>query len=302
MLTRWRKWCWALEVAISPVYTADRPDLIELLDELSTKTSDFAYQLDIESGQIILGAHDETQLEGSVDLIRTAGRCEINLGAPQVSYRETILNVKEADHAHRTQSRDASEFARVRLRVEPLGKGGGIEFENESREGALPKAYVDAIKKGIERGLDAGAVVGFPVIDLRITLIDTSSVEPDSNCHAFETAARAALSEALKGASPVLLEPIMQVEIITPEDFMGDVIGDLSNRRGGIQGAESLDGSAAITALVPLARMFGYSNILAGMTANRASYASQLSHYDRVPMQSGDDPPGTEPAAVALRA
>lgn len=295
------KWHWVVEVAVEAASRTDKPKLIGVLDMLSSVISDFSYRLDDDSGQIILGADDELGLEVALERIRTAGPCGINVGAPQVCFRETILKIREIDHTHDRWTNDRSEFARVKVRVEPLDIGAGIEFGSEYAMGALPSEYVSAVQTGVNQALDTGVLAGFPMLDLKVTLVDGAFHATRSDAKAFETAGRAAALEALKGARPVLLEPIVKLEIMTPEDFVGDVIGDLNARRGKLFGHETLDGSATVAATVPVSQMFGYVNSLAQMTANRASHTARFSHYERVPTWP-DDPPGTEPAAAALRA
>jgi elongation factor G len=236
-----------------------------------------------ETGQTILKGVGELHLEIIVDRMRREFKVETNVGAPQVAYRETITKPTTIDYTHKKQSGGTGQFARIKLRIEPLERGKGFEFESEIVGGAIPKEFIPGVKKGLEQQLSTGVVAGYPTIDFKVTLYDGGFHDVDSSVLAFEIAARAAFREGMPKAGPVLLEPIMKVEVITPEEYMGDVIGDLNSRRGQIQSMEDRGNAKVITANVPLSSMFSYVSLLRSMTQGRGQPTMIFSHYDQVP-------------------
>jgi len=214
---------------------------------------------------------------------------QANVGAPQVAYRETISKAHTETYTHKKQSGGSGQFAKIELRFEPMPPGSGYEFENDVVGGAVPKEYVPGVVKGLDAARTTGVLIGFPVIDFKITLIDGAYHDVDSSALAFEIAARAAFKEGVQKAGPKLLEPVMKVEVVTPEVYMGDVIGDLNSRRGQIQGMDSRGNASVVTAMVPLANMFGYVNTLRSMSQGRAAYSMQFDHYEQVPQAVADE-------------
>ena len=224
-----------------------------------------------------------------VVLERMEFKVDANVGAPQVAYRETITRTAEVDYTHKKQTGGAGQFARVKLRFEPLPPGSGFAFENAVVGGAVPKEYVPGVEKGLKASTETGVLAGFPVIDLQATLIDSAYHDVDSSVLAFEIAARAAFKEGVMKAAPKLLEPIMRVEVVTPEEYMGDVIGDLNSRRGQVTGMDTRGNARVIDAMVPLANMFGYVNTLRSMSQGRAQYTMHFDHYEQVPQAVADE-------------
>ena len=216
-------------------------------------------------------------------------KVEANVGAPQVAYRETILSPAENDYTHKKQSGGAGQFARVKLLVEPLEPGKGREIESKIKGGAIPKEFIPGVEKGVETVADGGILAGFPMIDYKVTILDGLHHDVDSSVLAFELAARACFKEACTRGTLKLLEPVMRVEVVTPEDYMGDVIGDLNSRRGQINTQETRGNATVITAMVPLANMFGYINNLRSMSQGRAQYSMFFDHYSKVPQNVQDD-------------
>ena len=222
-------------------------------------------------------------LDIKVDILKRTYKVEANIGAPQVAYREKITREVTVDYVHKKQTGGSGQFARVKIVAAPLSAGGGFEFENEVVGGTVPKEFVPAVEKGLEAMLGAGVLAGFPVVDLKVSLVDGASHDVDSSAMAFEICARAAMREALQKGAPVLLEPIMKVEVVTPEEYTGSVIGDLNSRRGQIQGQDMRGNANVITAMVPLANMFSYVNNLRSMSQGRATFTMQFDHYEQVP-------------------
>jgi elongation factor G len=216
-------------------------------------------------------------------------KVEANIGAPQVAYRETITRIADVDYTHKKQTGGSGQYARVKMRFEPMPAGSGFEFENDVVGGTVPKEYVPGVEKGVKGSLDNGVLAGFPVIDLKVTLTDGAYHEVDSSALAFEIAARAAMKEGLAKAAPKLLEPIMRVEVVTPREYMGDAIGDLNSRRGRITGQDQRGNAEVINAMVPLANMFGYVNTLRSMSQGRAQYTMHFDHYEQVPQAVADE-------------
>ena len=272
-----------LEIAVEPKTNADQEKMGEALGRLAREDPSFRVSSDEESGQTIIKGMGELHLDIIVDRMKREFKVEANIGAPQVAYRETILRNAEFDYIHKKQSGGAGQFARVKLAIEPLEPGKGREVENKIKGGAIPKEFIPGVEKGIESVSDSGILAGFPIIDYKVTIVDGLHHDVDSSVLAFEIASRHCFKEACIRASLKLLEPIMRVEIVTPEDYMGDVIGDLNSRRGHVEGTESRSNVTVITAMVPLANMFGYVNSLRSMSQGRAQYSMFFDHYEKVP-------------------
>jgi len=272
-----------LEIAVEPKTNADQEKMGEALGRLSREDPSFRVSSDEESGQTIIKGMGELHLDIIVDRMKREFKVEANIGAPQVAYRETILNNAEFDYIHKKQSGGAGQFARVKLAIEPLESGKGREVENKIKGGSIPKEFIPGVEKGIESVSDSGILAGFPIIDYKVTIVDGLHHDVDSSVLAFEIASRYCFKEVCIRASLKLLEPIMRVEIVTPEDYMGDVIGDLNSRRGHVEGTESRSNVTVITAMVPLANMFGYVNSLRSMSQGRAQYSMFFDHYEKVP-------------------
>ena len=278
-----------IEVAIEPKTKADQEKMSAALVKLAQEDPSFRVSTDQESGQTILKGMGELHLDIKVDILKRTYKVEANVGAPQVAYRETISKVAEIDYTHKKQSGGSGQYARIKLRFEPLQAGGGYEFENEVVGGAVPKEYVPGVEKGLDGSRNNGVLAGFPCIDFKVALIDGAYHDVDSSALAFEIAARAAFKEGIAKAGPKLLEPVMKVEVVTPEDFMGDVIGDLNSRRGQVQNMDMRGNARVVTAMVPLANMFGYVNTLRGMSQGRAAYSMHFDHYEQVPQNVADE-------------
>ena len=272
-----------IEIAIEPKSKADQEKLGVALAKLVAEDPSFRVHTDQESGQTILKGMGELHLDIKVDILKRTYKVEANIGAPQVAYREKITRKVTEDYTHKKQTGGTGQFAAVKIVVEPLPAATGFEFENEIIGGSVPKEYIPGVEKGLESVLGAGVLAGFPVVDLKVTLIDGKYHEVDSSALAFEIAARMALREALKKGGPVLLEPIMKVEVVTPEDYTGSVIGDLNSRRGQIQGQDMRGNANVVTAMVPLQNMFGYVSNLRSMSQGRATFTMQFDHYAEVP-------------------
>jgi elongation factor G len=242
-----------------------------------------------ENGQVVIKGMGELHLEIIVDRMRREFKVEANIGAPQVAYRETITKSAEVDYTHKKQSGGAGQFARIKLIFEPLETGLGFQFESKIVGGAVPKEYIPGVEKGLTAAKEAGVVAGFPMIDFKATLIDGAYHDVDSSVMAFEIAAKTAFKEGIGKAAPRLLEPVMKVEVVTPEEYMGDIIGDINSRRGQISGMEPRGNAQVINASVPLSAMFGYVNTLRSMSQGRAQYTMIFSHYDQVPQAIADE-------------
>jgi elongation factor G len=278
-----------IEIAIEPKSKADQEKLGVALAKLANEDPSFRVSTDQESGQTILKGMGELHLDIKVDILKRTYKVEANIGAPQVAYREKITKAVTVDYTHKKQTGGTGQFARVKFNVEPSEPGKGFEFENKIVGGAVPKEYVPGVEKGLESVLGSGVIAGFPVVDLKVTLIDGAYHDVDSSALAFEIASRAALREALQKGGSVLLEPIMKVEAVTPEDYTGSVIGDLNSRRGQIQGQDMRGNANVIDAMVPLANMFGYVNTLRSMSQGRATFTMQFDHYEQVPKAVADE-------------
>jgi elongation factor G len=272
-----------IEIAIEPKSKADQEKLGVALAKLVAEDPSFRVHTDQESGQTILKGMGELHLDIKVDILKRTYKVEANIGAPQVAYRERISKQVTVDYQHKKQTGGTGQFAQVKIVVEPLPPGAGFEFENEVVGGSVPKEYIPGVEKGLESVLGSGVLAGFPVVDLKVTLIDGKYHEVDSSALAFEIASRMALRDALHKGGPVLLEPIMKVEVVTPEDYTGSVIGDLNSRRGQIQGQDRRGNANVVVAMVPLANMFGYVSNLRSMSQGRANFTMQFDHYEQVP-------------------
>jgi len=278
-----------IEIAVEPKTKADQEKMGQALSRLATEDPSFRVSVDHESGQTIIKGMGELHLEIIVDRMKREFKVEANIGAPQVAYRETISRVADVDYTHKKQTGGSGQFARVKIRFEPLPPGSGYQFENEVVGGTVPKEYIPGVEKGLKGSIDSGVLAGFPVIDFKAVLWDGAYHDVDSSALAFEIAARAAFKEGMQKAGPKLLEPIMRVEVVTPRDYMGDVIGDLNSRRGRITGQDQRGNAEVIGAMVPLANMFGYVNTLRSMSQGRAQYTMHFDHYEQVPQAVADE-------------
>ena len=272
-----------IEIAIEPKSKADQEKLGVALAKLVAEDPSFRVTTDQESGQTILKGMGELHLDIKVDILKRSYKVDANIGAPQVAYREKITKPVTVDYTHKKQTGGAGQFARVKIIAEPLPPAGGFVFENQVVGGTVPKEYVPGVEKGLESVLGSGVLAGFPVVDLKVLLVDGAYHDVDSSALAFEICARAALREALQKGSPVLLEPIMKVEVVTPEEYTGSVIGDLNSRRGQIQGQDMRGNANVVNSMVPLANMFGYVSNLRSMSQGRATFTMQFDHYEQVP-------------------
>ncbi|RDD61630.1 elongation factor G [Ferruginivarius sediminum] len=278
-----------IEVAVEPKSKADQEKMANALARLAQEDPSFQVSIDQESGQTVIKGMGELHLEILVDRLKREFKVDANVGAPQVAYRETITQRAEVDYTHKKQTGGSGQFARVKIVFEPQEAGEGFRFDNAVVGGSVPKDYIPGVQRGIEQSKDTGVLAGFPVIDFKATLIDGASHDVDSSILAFEIATRAAFREGIKKAKPVLLEPMMKVEVVTPEEYMGDIIGDLNSRRGAVEGMDNRGNARVVTADVPLANMFGYVNTLRSMSQGRAQYTMHFSHYDRVPQAVADE-------------
>ncbi len=278
-----------IEIAVEPKTKADQEKMGEALGRLAKEDPSFRVTSDEESGQTIIKGMGELHLDIIVDRMKREFKVEANIGAPQVAYRETILKNAEFDYIHKKQSGGAGQFARVKISIEPLEPGKGREIENKIKGGSIPKEFIPGVEKGIETVSDAGILAGFPIIDYKVTILDGLHHDVDSSVLAFELASRQCFKEVCSRATLKLLEPVMRVEVVTPEDYMGDVIGDLNSRRGHINTQEARGNATVITAMVPLANMFGYINSLRSMSQGRAQYSMFFDHYEKVPQNVQDE-------------
>lgn len=278
-----------IEIAIEPKTKADQEKLGLALSRLASEDPSFLVSTDIETGQTVIKGMGELHLEIKVDILRREYKVEAAVGAPQVAYRETITRSAETDYTHKKQSGGAGQFARVKIQFEPLEPGSGFVFENKIVGGAIPKEYIPGVQKGLQSAMDTGVVAGYPMTDFKAVLIDGAYHDVDSSVLAFEIAGRAAFREGIAKASPKILEPIMKVEVVTPEDYMGDVIGDLNSRRGQVTGMDTRGNARVVNAMVPLANMFGYVNTLRSMSQGRAQFSMVFDHYEQVPQHVSDE-------------
>jgi len=278
-----------IEVAIEPKTKGDQEKMGMALVRLAQEDPSFRVTTDQESGQTILKGMGELHLEIKVDILKRTYKVDANVGAPQVAYRETLSKPISVKYTHKKQTGGSGQFAEVSIDFAPLPPGSGFVFENEVVGGAIPKEFIPAVEKGLRAQKESGLLAGFPVIDFSAKLTDGKYHEVDSNALTFDIAARAAFRELASKGAVKLLEPIMKVEVVTPEDFLGGVIGDLNSRRGQVQGTDSRGNAQVVTAMVPLANMFGYINTLRSMSQGRAQYSMQFDHYEQVPQAIADE-------------
>ena len=278
-----------IEIAVEPKTKGDQEKMGEALARLAKEDPSFRVSSDEESGQTIIKGMGELHLDIIVDRMKREFKVEANVGAPQVAYRETIEKSAEFEYIHKKQSGGAGQFAKVKLLIEPQDPGKGRLVESAIKGGAIPKEFIPGVEKGIETVSDSGILAGFPMIDYKVTIVDGLHHDVDSSVLAFELASRACFKEACTQGGLKLLEPIMRVEVVTPEDYMGDVIGDLNSRRGQISTQEQRGNATVITAMVPLANMFGYINSLRSMSQGRAQYSMFFDHYSKVPQNVQDE-------------
>ncbi|WP_323767423.1 elongation factor G [Marinovum sp.] len=278
-----------IEIAVEPKTKGDQEKMSAGLARLAAEDPSFRVETDIESGQTIMKGMGELHLDILVDRLKREFKVEANIGAPQVAYRETISREVEHTYTHKKQSGGSGQFAEVKLVITPTEPGEGYSFESKIVGGAVPKEYIPGVEKGIKSVMDSGPLAGFPVIDFKVALIDGKFHDVDSSVLAFEIAARMGMREGMKKAGAKLLEPIMKVEVVTPEDYTGNIIGDLTSRRGQVTGQEPRGNAVAINAMVPLANMFGYINTLRSMSSGRAQFTMQFDHYDPVPQNISDE-------------
>ncbi len=278
-----------ISVAIEPKTKGDQEKMGVALARLAQEDPSFRVSVDEDSGPTLLKGLGALHLDIKVDLLRRPSKVGTKIGAPQVAYRETLTKSVEIDYTHKKQTGGSGQFARVKIVFEPLAAGSGFIFENDIVGGSVPKEYVPGVEKGLNASRENGVLAGFPLIDFKATLIDGAYHEVDSNVLTFEIASRAAFRELKERKAVKLLEPMMKVEVVTPEDFMGGVIGDLNSRRGQVQGTDQRGNAQVITAMVPLANMFGYVNTLRSMSQGRASYSMQFDHYEDVPRAIADE-------------
>jgi len=278
-----------IEVAVEPKTKIDHEKMGTALGRLAQEDPSFRVTTDEESGQTIIKGMGELHLEILVDRMKREFKVEANVGAPQVAYRETISKLSNVDYIHKKQSGGAGQFARVKIRFEPGDPGSGYEFINQIKGGNVPTEFIPGVQKGLIAQQQTGIIAGYPCIDFKATLYDGAFHDVDSSVLAFEIAARSAFREGVAKADPVLLEPLMKVEVVTPEEYMGDVIGDLNSRRGQIQEMNTRGNANVIDAMVPLANMFGYVNNLRSLTQGRANYSMQFDHYEEVPTNVAEE-------------
>src|ERR671926_277839 len=278
-----------IEVAVEPKTKADQEKMGVALNRLAREDPSFRVTSDHESGQTIIKGMGELHLEILVDRMKREFKVEANVGAPQVAYRESLARPVEVDYTHKKQSGGSGQFGRVKVQLAPGERGSGVQFIDEIKGGNIPREYIPSVEKGMRETAETGHLIGFPIIDFEIHLIDGKYHDVDSSALAFEITGRGAMREAAKKAGIKLLEPIMKVEVVTPEDYLGDVIGDLNSRRGQVQGTDSRGNAQVVEAIVPLANMFGYVNQLRSFTQGRAQYTMQFSHYDEVPQNVADE-------------
>jgi elongation factor G len=278
-----------IELSVEPKTKADQEKMGIALNRLAAEDPSFRVTTDHESGQTIIKGMGELHLEILVDRMKREFKVEANVGAPQVAYREYLKKKVDIDYTHKKQSGGSGQFGRVKFTVEPGERGSGIIFKDEVKGGNIPKEYIPSVEKGMRETAATGSLIGFPIIDFVITLYDGAYHDVDSSALAFEIAGRAAMREAAQKSGITLLEPVMKVEVVTPEDYLGDVIGDMNSRRGQIQGTDTRGNAQTVEAMVPLANMFGYVNQLRSFTQGRAQYSMHFSHYDEVPSNVAEE-------------
>jgi len=278
-----------IEVAVEPKTKADQEKMGIALNRLAQEDPSFRVSSDMESGQTIIKGMGELHLEILVDRMKREFKVEANVGAPQVAYRESLARKVDVDYTHKKQSGGTGQFGRVKMTVAPGERGSGVLFIDEVKGGNVPREYIPSVEKGIREVAASGSLIGFPIIDFSVTLYDGAYHDVDSSALAFEITGRGAMREAATKSGIKLLEPVMKVEVVTPENFLGDCIGDINSRRGQIQGTDSRGNAQVIEAIVPLANMFGYVNQLRSMTQGRAQYTMQFSHYEEVPSNVAEE-------------
>ena len=278
-----------IEIAVEPKTKGDQEKMSLGLQRLAAEDPSFRVETDIESGQTIMKGMGELHLDILVDRLRREFKVEANIGAPQVAYRETIGHEVEHTYTHKKQSGGSGQFAEVKMIISPTEPGEGYSFESRIVGGSIPKEYIPGVEKGIKSVMDSGPLAGFPVIDFKVALIDGKFHDVDSSVLAFEIAGRMAMREGMRKAGAKMLEPIMKVEVVTPEDYTGGIIGDLTSRRGQVTGQEPRGNAVAIASFVPLANMFGYINTLRSMSSGRAQFSMQFDHYDPVPQNISEE-------------
>ncbi len=272
-----------IELSVEPKTKADQEKMGIALNRLSAEDPSFRVSTDHESGQTIIKGMGELHLDIIVDRMRREFKVEANVGAPQVAYREYLAREVDVDYTHKKQSGGSGQFGRIKFTVKPGERGAGVTFKDEVKGGNIPKEYIPSVEKGMRETAESGSLIGFPIIDFEITLYDGAYHDVDSSALAFEIAGRAGMREAAQKAGIKLLEPIMKVEVVSPEEYLGDVIGDMNSRRGQIQGTDTRGNAQVVEAMVPLANMFGYVNQLRSFTQGRANYSMFFNHYDEVP-------------------
>jgi len=278
-----------IEIAVEPKTQSDQEKMGMALNRLAAEDPSFRVASDPESGQTVIKGMGELHLEIIVDRMLREFKVDAKIGQPQVAYRETFSRAAEVDYTHKKQTGGAGQYARVKIRVEPLAAGSGYQFENDVVGGNIPKEYIPGVEKGLRSAIESGILSGFPVTDIKATLFDGAYHDVDSSVMAFEIAARAAFRELAPKAGPKLLEPMMRVEVVTPEDYLGDIIGDLNSRRGQVSGMDQRGNAHIVNALVPLATMFGYVNTLRSMSQGRAQFTMHFNHYAVVPNQVSEE-------------
>lgn len=278
-----------IEIAVEPKTKADQEKMSQALQRLAAEDPSFSVATDEESGQTIIKGMGELHLDIIIDRMKREFKVEANIGAPQVAYRESITKAAEIDYTHKKQTGGSGQFARINMIFEPGERGSGFEFESEIVGGNIPKEYIPGVQNGLKQAKENGIIAGFPVVDFKVRLVDGAYHDVDSSVMAFEIAARAAFKEAVQKAGPKLLEPTMKVEVVTPEEYMGDIIGDLNSRRGQVNSMEDRGNAKVVTAMVPLANMFGYINNLRSMSQGRAQYTMQFDHYEEVPQAVAEE-------------
>jgi len=278
-----------IEIAVEPKSKADQERMGQALSRLAAEDPSFRVAADPESGQTVIKGMGELHLEIIVDRMRREFKVDANIGQPQVAYRETIRQAAEVDYTHKKQTGGSGQYARVKFRFEPLPAGSGFVFENAVVGGNVPREFIPGVQKGLDAAMQTGVLCGFPMTDVKAVLYDGAAHDVDSSVMAFEVATRAAFREGIAKAKPILLEPIMRVEVVTPDEYMGDIIGDLNSRRGSISGMDQRGNARVINAQVPLATMFGYVSTLRSMSQGRAQFTMHFDHYADVPQQVSDE-------------
>jgi elongation factor G len=278
-----------IEIAVEPKTKSDQEKMSVALARLAAEDPSFRVSSDYESGQTVIKGMGELHLEIIVDRMLREFKVDANIGQPQVAYRETISREADIDYTHKKQTGGSGQFARVKIKFEPLPPGSGFQFENTVVGGNVPKEYIPGVQKGLEGSMGSGVLMGFPVTDVKATLYDGNSHDVDSSVMAFEIAARAAFREGCQKAGPQILEPVMRVEVVTPEEYMGDIIGDLNSRRGQVSGMDQRGNARVVNAMVPLANMFGYVNTLRSLSQGRAQFTMHFDHYEVVPNQISEE-------------